>query len=168
MALEVREPVLGERFILGDVRVTTAEVKWRGKRGCFFALPLGLLAARNVSSRWVAPFTRLFLVVVRAVPELVVATAFIVAVGLVLVAGALALTVGTMGLMAKACRRQCQSLAPAMPKLVAGNIEAVLSVPGEAVLSMRREEVPSAGVTKPQEITHRSWGNGPHAHGHGF
>jgi len=34
VALEVRDPVLGERFILGDVLVTSAEVEWRGKRGC--------------------------------------------------------------------------------------------------------------------------------------
>jgi alpha-D-ribose 1-methylphosphonate 5-triphosphate synthase subunit PhnG len=33
VSLEVREPVLGERFILGDVLVTSAEVEWRGKRG---------------------------------------------------------------------------------------------------------------------------------------
>ena len=33
VALEVREPVAGERFILGDVLVTSAEVEWRGQRG---------------------------------------------------------------------------------------------------------------------------------------
>jgi alpha-D-ribose 1-methylphosphonate 5-triphosphate synthase subunit PhnG len=33
VALEVREPVLGERFVLGDVLVTSAEVEWRGQRG---------------------------------------------------------------------------------------------------------------------------------------
>lgn len=33
VSLEVREPVLGERFIVGDVLVTSAEVEWRGKRG---------------------------------------------------------------------------------------------------------------------------------------
>jgi len=32
VALEVREPVMGERFILGDVLLTTVEVEWRGKR----------------------------------------------------------------------------------------------------------------------------------------
>jgi alpha-D-ribose 1-methylphosphonate 5-triphosphate synthase subunit PhnG len=33
VSLEVREPVLGQRFILGDILVTSAEVEWRGKRG---------------------------------------------------------------------------------------------------------------------------------------
>jgi alpha-D-ribose 1-methylphosphonate 5-triphosphate synthase subunit PhnG len=33
VALEVREPVAGDRFIVGDVLVTSAEVEWRGKRG---------------------------------------------------------------------------------------------------------------------------------------
>jgi phosphonate transport system permease protein len=98
--------------------------------GYLFALPLGLLAARNVSSIWEARAARLFLVIVRAVPELVVAIVFIVAVGLGLVAGALALTVGTAGFLAK---------------LVADNIEEVAPSPREAVVS--------AGATKPQEIT---------------
>jgi len=39
VALEVREPVLGERFIVGDVLVASAEVEWRGKRG--WAMVLG-------------------------------------------------------------------------------------------------------------------------------
>jgi alpha-D-ribose 1-methylphosphonate 5-triphosphate synthase subunit PhnG len=39
VSLEVREPVLGQRFILGDVLVTSAEVEWRGK--CGWATLLG-------------------------------------------------------------------------------------------------------------------------------
>jgi len=97
--------------------------------GYFFALPIGLLAARNVSRPWEARTARLLLVVIRAVPELVIAIVFIVAVGLGLVAGALALTVGTVGFLAK---------------LVADNIEEVSPAPREAVVS--------AGATKPQEI----------------
>ncbi|HTV13054.1 MAG TPA: phosphonate ABC transporter, permease protein PhnE [Acidimicrobiales bacterium] len=97
--------------------------------GYFFAVPIGLLAARNVSQRWVARAARLFLVIVRAVPELVIAIVFIVAVGLGLVAGALALTVGSIGFLGK---------------LVADGLEEVPPTPREAVLS--------TGATKPQEI----------------
>lgn len=96
--------------------------------GYLFAVPFGLLAARNVSRPWVARVTRLFLVVIRAVPELILAIVFIVAVGLGLVAGTMALTVGTIGFVAK---------------LVADALEEVPPMPREAVLSV--------GATKAQE-----------------
>jgi phosphonate transport system permease protein len=96
--------------------------------GYLFAVPFGLLAARNLSRPWVARATRLFLVVVRAVPELILAIVFIVAVGLGLVAGTMALTVGTVGFVAK---------------LVADALEEVPPMPREAVLSV--------GATKAQE-----------------
>jgi phosphonate transport system permease protein len=99
--------------------------------GFLFALPIGLLAARNVSGgRWVYRCARGFLVVVRAVPELVLAIVFVVAVGLGLVAGAFALIVGTVGFMSK---------------LIADGIEEVDPMPREAVLSV--------GASKLQETT---------------
>jgi phosphonate transport system permease protein len=96
--------------------------------GLLLALPIGLLAARNVTSRWVYRCARAFLVVVRAVPELILAVVFVVAVGLGLVAGTFALIVGTVGFMSK---------------LIADGIEEVSPMPREAVLS--------AGATRPQE-----------------
>ncbi len=88
--------------------------------GFVLAVPIGLLAARNVSDKWVYRCTRAFLVIVRAVPELILAIIFVVAVGLGLVAGAFALIVGTVGFMSK---------------LVADGIEEVPPMPREAVLS---------------------------------
>jgi phosphonate transport system permease protein len=96
--------------------------------GFLLALPVGLLAARNVSDRWVYRCARGFLVVVRAVPELILAIVFVVAVGLGLVAGTFALIVGTVGFMSK---------------LIADGIEEVSPMPREAVLS--------AGATRLQE-----------------
>jgi phosphonate transport system permease protein len=96
--------------------------------GFLLAFPVGLLAARNVSDRWVYRSARGFLVAVRAVPELILAIVFVVAVGLGLVAGAFALIVGTVGFMSK---------------LVADGIEEVSPMPREAVLS--------AGATRTQE-----------------
>jgi phosphonate transport system permease protein len=96
--------------------------------GFLLAVPIGLLAARNVSDKWVYRAARGFLVVVRAVPELILAIVFVVAVGLGLVAGAFALIVGTVGFMSK---------------LVADGIEEVPPMPREAVLS--------AGATRLQE-----------------
>jgi phosphonate transport system permease protein len=96
--------------------------------GFLLALPFGLLAARNISDRWVYRSARGFLVVVRAVPELILAIVFVVAVGLGLVAGTFALIVGTVGFMSK---------------LVADGIEEVSPMPREAVLSV--------GATRLQE-----------------
>ncbi len=96
--------------------------------GFLLAVPIGLLAARNVSDKWVYRCTRAFLVIVRAVPELILAIIFVVAVGLGLVAGTFALIVGTVGFMSK---------------LVADGIEEVPPMPREAVLS--------AGASRLQE-----------------
>ncbi len=96
--------------------------------GLLFALPIGLAASRNVAGRWLYMTTRGFLVIVRAVPELILAIVFVVAVGLGLMAGTFALIVGTVGFMSK---------------LVADGIEEVNPVPREAVLS--------AGAAKMQE-----------------
>jgi phosphonate transport system permease protein len=96
--------------------------------GFLLAMPIGLLAARNISDRWVYRSARGFLVVVRAVPELILAIVFVVAVGLGLVAGTFALIIGTVGFMSK---------------LIADGIEEVSPMPREAVLS--------AGATRAQE-----------------
>jgi phosphonate transport system permease protein len=98
--------------------------------GVLIAIPVGLLAARNVSDRWVYRIARGFLLIVRAVPELILAIVFVVAVGLGLVAGAFALIVGSVGFMSK---------------LVADGIEEVPPGPREAVLS--------AGATRWQETS---------------
>jgi phosphonate transport system permease protein len=96
--------------------------------GLVFALPIGLAASRNVAGRWVYRTARAFLLVVRAIPELILAIVFVVAVGLGLVAGTFALIVGTVGFLSK---------------LVADGIEEVNPQPREAVLS--------AGAAKMQE-----------------
>jgi phosphonate transport system permease protein len=96
--------------------------------GLLFAVHIGLAASRNVASPWVYRITRGFLIIVRAVPELVLAIVFVVAVGLGLVAAAFALIVGTVGFLSK---------------LVADGIEEVNPQPREAVLS--------AGAAKMQE-----------------
>jgi phosphonate transport system permease protein len=96
--------------------------------GLLFALPIGLAASRNVAGRWTYRIARGFLVIVRAVPELILAIVFVVAVGLGLMAGTFALIVGTVGFLSK---------------LVADGIEEVSPLPREAVLS--------AGAAKLQE-----------------
>ncbi|WP_022871773.1 PhnE/PtxC family ABC transporter permease [Nesterenkonia alba] len=70
--------------------------------GALLALPVGVLAARNVApNRAVVQFFRTLIVVTRGVPELILAIILIVIMGMGAVAGVLALAVGAMGLLSK-------------------------------------------------------------------
>ncbi|WP_405164314.1 phosphonate ABC transporter, permease protein PhnE [Nocardia sp. NBC_01499] len=70
--------------------------------GLLLAVPIGVLAARNVApSQGVARFFRIVIVVVRGIPDLIFAIIFIVITGLGAPAGALALAVGAVGLLGK-------------------------------------------------------------------
>ncbi|SEG95020.1 phosphonate transport system permease protein [Saccharopolyspora kobensis] len=70
--------------------------------GAILALPVGALAANNVAPNpAVAKFFRGVVLAVRGVPELVLAIVFVVITGLGAVAGALALGVGSVGLLGK-------------------------------------------------------------------
>lgn len=70
--------------------------------GLLLAVPIGILAARNVApTPGVAKFFRIVIVVVRGIPDLIFAIIFIVVTGLGATAGALALSVGAVGLLGK-------------------------------------------------------------------
>jgi phosphonate transport system permease protein len=89
--------------------------------GVAMTIPLGLLSARNLApSRPVYLVARAVVVVIRSVPELVLAIVFVSAIGLGPVPGVLALAVGTVGFMGK---------------LLADGIEEIDPAPREAVLA---------------------------------
>lgn len=70
--------------------------------GLVLALPIGIFAARNVApSDSVANLFRTIIVVIRGLPELILAIVFIVITGLGPVPGALALAIGSVGLLGK-------------------------------------------------------------------
>lgn len=97
--------------------------------GTLVSIPLGLFAARNVAANKVVfAISRLFVVFLRGIPELIVAVLFVSAIGLGLVAGAFALIIGTAGFFAK---------------LIADAVEEVDPIPREAVFA--------TGATRPQE-----------------
>ena len=99
--------------------------------GFLFALPLGLLAARNLTAnRFVYAFARLTVTLVRGMPELIVCVLFVSAMGLGPVPGIFALVVGTTGFFSK---------------LIADAAEEVDAVP--------REGVVATGATRLQETT---------------
>lgn len=70
--------------------------------GAVIAVPIGILAASNVvANRAVRTVFRVFIVIIRGIPELILAIIFVVISGLGAVAGTLALSVGAVGLLSK-------------------------------------------------------------------
>ncbi|MEM7338689.1 MAG: phosphonate ABC transporter, permease protein PhnE [Actinomycetota bacterium] len=95
-----------------------------------FALPTAVLAARNIApARWVYQLSRLFILLVRALPDLVVAVIFVAALGLGPKAGVIALAIGIYGFGTK---------------LFADNLEEIKEGP--------RDGVRSTGASGPQEL----------------
>ena len=78
----------------------------------FISIPFGLAAARNVSNAYVYSVTRVFLSLVRTVPDLVWAIIFVVIVGLGPFAGTLAIIVGSTGSFGKLFAESIESVDP--------------------------------------------------------
>jgi phosphonate transport system permease protein len=99
--------------------------------GFVLSLPLGLLAARNVTAnRFVYALARVSIIGLRGTPELIVCVVFVAALGLGPVAGILALIIGSTGFFAR---------------LIADAAEEVDPLPREAVFT--------TGATRLQEST---------------
>ncbi|MEY3587182.1 MAG: phosphonate transporter, permease protein PhnE [Actinomycetota bacterium] len=98
--------------------------------GSLLSIPLGFLAAANVTvNKVVYSITRVVLVVIRGIPELILAIVFVAATGLGPVAGIFALSIGTAGFLAK---------------LIADSIEEISELP--------REAVAATGASRLQEL----------------
>lgn len=96
--------------------------------GLILAVPIGIFAASNVvSNKYVQGFFRGLIVIIRGIPELILAIIFVVISGLGGVAGTLALAVGAVGLFSK---------------LFADSLEETNPGPQEALIT--------AGATGPQ------------------
>jgi phosphonate transport system permease protein len=88
--------------LLAELAVTVQIALAATLLGALLALPVGALAARNVApTPGVAAAFRAVVVLVRGVPELIIAIVFVVITGLGPVAGALALAIGAVGLLGK-------------------------------------------------------------------
>ena len=98
--------------------------------GLVIAIPLGILTARNIIiRRLVITVTRGILLLIRGLPELILAVIFVAAMGLGPVPGTLALTIGTATFMAK---------------LIGDALEEVQQAP--------REGVSATGASRTQEF----------------
>ncbi|MEI9903709.1 MAG: phosphonate ABC transporter, permease protein PhnE [Asticcacaulis sp.] len=74
---------------------------WGTFLSIILAVPLSFLCSRNIAPPWVVQPMRGFIALLRAFPDIVLGTAFLVAVGLGPLAGVLALTINNAGTLAK-------------------------------------------------------------------
>ena len=73
-------------------------------------IPLGLAAARNIAPVWVVTPVRWIMNLLRSVPDLVIGLLFVTAVGLGPLAGVLAITLNTAGVLAKLFSEAVESI----------------------------------------------------------
>jgi phosphonate transport system permease protein len=94
--------------------IETVQIALIGTAGAIvLSIPFGLLAARNVSPHPVVyQVTRVLLNANRAIPELIFALIFVVAVGLGPFAGVLALVIGSIGTLGKLYAESIEAIDP--------------------------------------------------------
>jgi phosphonate transport system permease protein len=85
---------------------------WGTAHAIIIAIPTGLAAARNVAPPWIWRPVRLVLDVLRAVPDLVIGTIFIVAAGLGPFAGVMAIALNTGGVLGKLFSEAVEAMEP--------------------------------------------------------
>lgn len=89
------------KHYVGQMWLTLEIAIWGTFMSILLAIPMGLLCARNIAPPWIVQPMRAIMNVLRAFPELVLGTAFLVAVGLGPLAGVLALALHNTGVLAK-------------------------------------------------------------------
>ena len=100
------------RLYIANMWLTLQIALWGTALAVILAVPLGLAAARNVSPPWLQQPVRRLLDLFRAVPDLVIGTVFLVAVGLGPFAGVLALTINTGGVLGKLFSEAVEAIDP--------------------------------------------------------
>ncbi|MFC0634794.1 phosphonate ABC transporter, permease protein PhnE [Brevundimonas balnearis] len=83
---------------------------WGTFLAVFLAVPMGLAAARNIAPGWVVQPVRWVMNMLRSIPDLVIGLLFVVAVGLGPLAGVLAITLNTAGVLAKLFSEAVESI----------------------------------------------------------
>jgi phosphonate transport system permease protein len=100
------------RLYVDAMWLTIQMALWGTFLAIVLAIPLGLLGARNIAPFWIQRPIRLVLDVLRAVPDLVIGTMFLVAVGLGPFAGVLALMLNTGGVLGKLFSEAVEAMDP--------------------------------------------------------
>jgi phosphonate transport system permease protein len=89
------------RLYVGQMWLTIQIAMWGTALAVLIAVPFGLACARNISPVWLQQPLRVLMNLLRAIPDLVIGTLFIVAVGLGPFAGVMAIAINTGGVLAK-------------------------------------------------------------------
>lgn len=97
---------------LEQIIVTLQIAIWGTVLAILFAIPFGLLSARNITPVWIRQPIRRLMDIFRAVNEMVFALLFVAAVGLGPFAGVLALFIHTLGTLAKLFSEAVESIDP--------------------------------------------------------
>lgn len=98
------------RLYVSQMWLTVQIAIWGTGLAILMAIPLGLLASRNMSPAFIQLPVRRFLDIVRSAPDLVIGTIFIVAVGPGPFAGVMALAINTSGVLAKLFSEAVESI----------------------------------------------------------
>lgn len=98
------------KLYVGQMWLTIQIALWGTGLAILAAIPLGLLASRNMSPSFIQIPVRRFLDIVRSAPDLVIGTIFIVAVGPGPFAGVMALAINTSGVLAKLFSEAVESI----------------------------------------------------------
>ena len=89
------------RLYVGQMWLTVQIALWGTVLAVGLAIPFGLACSRNLAPLWLQQPMRLLMNLLRSIPDLVIGTLFIVAVGLGPFAGVMALALNTAGVLAK-------------------------------------------------------------------
>jgi phosphonate transport system permease protein len=100
------------KLYVANMWLTLQIALWGTALAVLIALPLGLAAAHNVAPPWLQQPVRRLLDLFRAVPDLVIGTIFLVAVGLGPFAGVLALAINTGGVLGKLFSEAVEAIDP--------------------------------------------------------
>ena len=98
------------RMFVAKMWETVQIALWGTFLAVLFGIPLGLAAARNMAPAWVVTPVRWVMNLLRSVPDLVIGLLFVTAVGLGPLAGVLAITLNTAGVLAKLFSEAVESI----------------------------------------------------------
>lgn len=98
------------RQLVGQMWLTVQIALWGTFLAVILGIPLGLAAARNIAPVWIVTPVRWIMNLLRSVPDLVIGLLFVTAVGLGPLAGVLAITLNTAGVLAKLFSEAVESI----------------------------------------------------------
>jgi len=98
------------RLFVDKMWETVQIALWGTFLAMVLAVPMGLAAARNIAPFWVVQPIRALMNLLRSVPDLVIGLLFVVVVGLGPLAGVLAITLNTAGVLAKLFSEAVESI----------------------------------------------------------